>query len=225
MRHLHTFPAAIVIAVFASQVASQELHELIIPAGRSPAGSAIPVQIRFSGVTEANSYCGLEVNYGDGEIQAIRAGQNGAQDFPLKLTHIYKVPGQYAIAVVGKFVTRGLKSASACGGPAKQASITIFDEAAEKAKQEAARRERDLADREQELRRVSERLERDRKEQAAKEQSLREQELANRERELEAKERLLKQKEQQQQPKPVATKPAPKPTVVAPDSRTPIQGF
>jgi len=157
----------------------------------------ISIQVNFNLAGIQNPYCGLEISFGDGETQTVRAGLDGAPDFPLRLSHTYANPGKFAIKVEGKTVIRGFKTASACQGTVKQHLITIVDVAAEKAKDELERKERALAAKQKELEQSAERLAKDQNEQALRAQRLQAQELAQKQREIEQRERILEQKQRE----------------------------
>jgi hypothetical protein len=173
-------------------VHAQEISGITINETTSSPNTPVSVQVDFNLADVQNPYCGLEISFGDGDVQAVRAGLNGAQDFPVKLTHSYANPGKYLVKAEGKTLIRGFKSASACQGSIQQRPITIVDAAAENAKAELARRERALAARQIELQQLAKKME---NEQAARAQQLREQELAQKQREIDQKERELEQKQ------------------------------
>ena len=120
---LNKLPAAAVPAlcflalVAGSQAAqAQELRSLSVGQPAVAVGASLPIQIDLDIRAETRPYCGLMVDFGDGSSQDVRAGENGAGDFPVRLNHVYKNPGQYTLRVEGKFLTRGLFSASSCKG-------------------------------------------------------------------------------------------------------------
>jgi len=77
-------------------------------------------------VTSDLVWCGLHVDFGDGEKRDIRVDEN-----PLLLTKAYARPGSYVVRADGQFVRRGLKSAFACLGNAQTITIVVADPAAE----------------------------------------------------------------------------------------------
>jgi len=176
-------------AAFCNDLLAQEIQGIRVVQTRIATGAPLLIQIDFNNSNAGNPNCGLEINFGDGDTSTVRVGANGPQDFPLKLTHSYKSPGQYALRAEGKGIFRGLKSALACGGSVAQLTVTAFDEAAEKAKedaikaQQAAEKAKEDAIREQQAAEM------------AKEAAIREQKAAEMAKDAAIKERKLAAKE------------------------------
>jgi hypothetical protein len=211
------------VTVVSAGVHAQEIVHIRAEQAKLSPNTPIAIQVDFDLANLQNAYCGLEINFGDGNTQTIRAGMNGAQDFPLKLTHSYASPGKYVVKVEGKAVIRGLKSAVACQGSGRQLSLIIADEAAERAKQEVARKEQELAAKQIELQQLADKIEREKNEQALKEQKLREQESRIRRREQEQKERQVQQKDS---PRDAQSSQVPQtPTQVPTSNRRAVDGF
>lgn len=94
-------------------------------------------------------WCGLRVDFGDGETRDIRV-----EDNPLLLTKAYAAPGNYTVRADGKGIFRGLKSAVPCLGDAQAILIVVANPAAESDRQRKERADRaveDLTRREHEL--------------------------------------------------------------------------
>lgn len=134
--------AVVFVAVCCNNSLAQEIQDVKVSETRIATGVPLQIQIEFNSSNVSNPTCGLEINFGDGSINAVRVGANGPQDFPLKLTHSYKSPGQYALRVEGKAIFRGLNSAFGCSGSAKQLIVSAFDESVEKAKEDAIKEQR-----------------------------------------------------------------------------------
>ena len=75
------------------------------------------VTISSNGDTPA---CGLQINLGDGTTRDIRA-----EKFPVVVDHTYAKEGNFAIAVNGKMIIRGLSSMFPCAGDAKTLAVGI----------------------------------------------------------------------------------------------------
>ena len=225
MIKVHGLLAIWFLASVSAGVYGQEIVAIKTDLVRLSPNTPISFQVDFNLANVPNPYCGVEISFGDGNSQTIRAGLNGAQDFPLRLTHSYAAPGKYVVKVEGKTAIRGFKSAAACQGSDKQIQLTIVDEAVERAKQEAVRKERELAAKQIELQQLAEKIEREKNEQALKEQKLREQELMIKQLALEQKEREMKQKERemQQNKRPAQQKDSPRDTQISPAVPTPSQ--
>jgi hypothetical protein len=149
-------------------------------------GTAVTIYIEFNTKEVPKPWCGFEINWGDGDSQDVRAGHDGADRFPLQLSHIYRTPGQFNLRISGKYLSRGFLSANACAGGTKQTLVTVTDPAEEKAtrdaerfKEETDRKARELEVKEAALRRLAEKLELVRKVQEEKEQKLKAQQRAN----------------------------------------------
>jgi hypothetical protein len=136
-------------------------------------GSTVTVSLAFN---VPQPWCGLEINWGDGQENTVRVGHEKNTQFPLQLSHTYQSPGKFNLKIVGKGISRGLLSAGACGGLPQQTVVTVesAQQKAEvnRAKDEADRRARELEEKEAELRRREEKLERDRRAQEKREQEL-----------------------------------------------------
>lgn len=95
-------------------------------------------------------WCGLRVDFGDGETRDIRVEEN-----PSPLTKAYAAPGKYTVRATGKGLVRGLKSALPCLGDAQAVTVAVANPAAELKLQEEKRAAQaaaeDLARREHEL--------------------------------------------------------------------------
>lgn len=154
---------------------AQEITSVRTLQGKVDVGNLVELQIDFSLPEGRNPFCGLEISYGDGNVDKLRPGLDGAKDFPFKLNHKYEKPGSYSVRVEGKFVSRGLKSAGACSGDAKTTMITVVDPVAERTKEENQRqaddldrKARELAAQEARLRQLSDELERNKKSQQSR---------------------------------------------------------
>ena len=60
--------------------------------------------------------CGLQVEWGDGEVSKYRVGQGQDLSPPFKTSHVYKTPGKMQLNVKGAFIARGLNSVGGCEG-------------------------------------------------------------------------------------------------------------
>lgn len=96
---------------------------------------------------ENKPWCGLRVNFGDGDGRDERVEQ-----VPVVLHKRYTKPGVYTISVEGKTLVRGLKTAFSCMGSVTSRQLEVVDpqveEAARLVEQERQRKLKELADRE-----------------------------------------------------------------------------
>ncbi len=58
--------------------------------------------------------CGLKVDWGDGQVEKFRVGENQQLRPPFKVQHVYTVLGPKKIDIQGEVMIRGLKSLAAC---------------------------------------------------------------------------------------------------------------
>jgi len=75
------------------------------------------ITINSNGDTPA---CGLQINLGDGTTRDIRV-----EKFPVVVDHTYAKEGNFAIAVNGKMIMRGLSSMFPCAGDAKNLAVGV----------------------------------------------------------------------------------------------------
>ncbi len=165
---------------------SQEIYSLTSKADKISVGENISVVLNLKNGVSTNAYCGLELNFGDGVIETIRAQQNDKNLVSIDLTHTYANPGKYTISAGGKFYFRGIYSVVACLGQSKQIVINVIDEAVEKSKEYAKNQIKILAEKEIELQKKEKEL-----------QAMKLQLLASKESELQRKETELQQKIEQ----------------------------
>ena len=79
--------------------------------------------------------CGAAINFGDGNTRDLRI--EGAT-FPFRVDYIYAAPGTFAVTVEGKTLFRGLRTAGACGGPARSTVTQVGNTGPTVAQPEAA---------------------------------------------------------------------------------------
>lgn len=167
-------------------VYAQEIYSLNLKIDKVSFGEAVPIVLNLKNGVSSNAYCGLELNFGDGVIETIRAQQNELDMISIDLNHTYANPGKYTINVEGKFYFRGIYSAIACSGQSKQVVVNVIDDALEKSKEEAKNKIKILAEKEFELQKKEKEL-----------QAIQLQILSSRESELQRKELELQQKIEQ----------------------------
>lgn len=167
-------------------VYAQEISSLTSKTETAFVGKAVSVVLSLKNGVSANSYCGLELNFGDGVIQTMRTQQSDANLISIDLTHTYTSPGSYVVSADGKYYFRGIYSAAGCSGQSKQVVINVIDEEIEKSKEEAKNQIKILAEKELELQRKEKEL-----------QAMQFQLISSRESELQRKEAELQQKLEQ----------------------------
>jgi len=109
---------------FAAGAAAQESGIGAIKVTPSPAKVGEPVTVVIEAAGAAPSFCGMTVEFGDAEGRDLKVGSGeGASQFPVTQTKIYKRPGTFTLSAKGKKVTTHLP----CPG---KAEATIVVEAA-----------------------------------------------------------------------------------------------
>lgn len=104
---------------------SQTLTKLSSDASKILVGEVVALQVEIDPRPDGQPWCGLEINFGDGNNQVVRVGENGLKDIPVKLTHTYADPGEYFVLAEGKSIFRGLRSAGPCSGTRQQLKILV----------------------------------------------------------------------------------------------------
>ena len=109
-----------------------------------------PLKLVFDFKQRDLVWCGLNIDFGDGDVRLIRVEQN-----PLSLHKVYAAAGRYLVKAQGALMLHGLKTALPCEGNAQSAVVQVVDADAENrtraAEAEAAQRARVLEAREREL--------------------------------------------------------------------------
>ena len=107
-----TFPI-IVLAVLSADLANAQKIvglSMDLPQIKSRA----PVRLAVEFTANYPVWCGLQITWGDGETRDIRIGDDSFKSSPALIEHVYSGHGTTYVAVKGKFMQRGLKSARAC---------------------------------------------------------------------------------------------------------------
>jgi len=185
-----------------TQVMAQEIKSATFTSAQSSMGSSVELTITFQ-TTGNPPWCGLLVEWGDGEKQNVRVGEDNFKTSPITLTHKYATAGNFNATVKGNTMFRGLKTAQACGGVVKPAQINIVDTVAlqqAEARRLAAEREKVALEEAERVKKAA-LEEADRAKKAALEQAdrarkaIESKELELKRKELEMKEEMLKREE------------------------------
>ncbi len=189
----------------AGQVQAQEIKSLELVSGKISLDAVAELNVNFVPTGDV-IWCGMTVDWGNGDKQDVRIGDDNLKSSPIMLSHKYPAAGNYTITAQGRLLIRGLKTASSCGGNPRPTVVTVVDQAA----LAAAERQRVAA----------EEAERAKAEAVARERAFAEKELDLKRKELEMKEDLLRREEEIRRralatpaPAPAA---APRPAPVAP---------
>jgi hypothetical protein len=198
-----------------TQVLAQEIKSASFTNSQSAMGSSVDLAITFQS-TGGIPWCGLLIEWGDGEKQNVRVGDDNFKTSPITLTHKYAAAGTFNATVKGNTMVRGLKTAQACGGVVKPAQINIIDTVA----MQQAEARRVAAEREKAALEEAERVKKSALEEADRaKKALEAKEFEMKRKELEMKEEMLKREEdlrkredearKRSQQRPPAATPAP----------------
>jgi flagellar biosynthesis GTPase FlhF len=181
-------------------VHAQELKRGVIKAEEIAKGAGFELQIFLE--SSGSNYCGFTVDWGDGQKQDVRFGDDNYRANPVVLNHVYANAGNFSINAQGRFLARGLKSAGACNGQIPTMPIVVVDlEARRQQAALAAEMER------QRLEAERQRIEAERLKAAEIErQKAAEAERIRAQKEVEERQRQLAQKELELQRKELAAK-------------------
>jgi len=238
-----------VLILGSKQVIAQEIKSATFASPQASMGNAVDMTIVFQS-TGAAPWCGLLIEWGDGDKQEVRIGNDNLKTSPITLSHKYSTAGTFNVSVKGSTVVRGLKTAYPCSGAVKPASIMIVDmvamqnaerqkQAADKEKalaEEAERSRRAASDEAERSRRAaSDEAERSRRaaldEADRSKKALEAKELEMKRRELDMKEEMLKREEEMRKREEEARKksqqqrpPAPAPVATPAPAPAPAGG-
>ena len=107
----------IFLGLYASFAFSQEILSFKVEPEQFVEGTEAVFRVDLAKtVTDTNVWCGLRIEFGDGESKNIRVGENGDKDLNFTYKYTYPNVGTYSPSVVGVYMPRGLKSAKGCTG-------------------------------------------------------------------------------------------------------------
>lgn len=110
----------------AGNAEAQTIAKISSDATNIQLGDVVTVQVDMTPESDGRIWCGLEIKFGDGESRTLRVGNDDdAKELPIRLKHTYANPGEYAVQLEGKSVSRGLKSAGACSGPRQDLKLVV----------------------------------------------------------------------------------------------------
>jgi len=199
------------------QVIAQEIKSAVFASPQASMGNTVDMTIVFQS-TGPTPWCGLLIEWGDGEKQNIRIGDDNFKTSPITLNHKYNLEGTFNAVVKGNTMVRGLKTAQACEGVIRPATIKVVDtlaiqqaearriaaaEESDRANKAIDAKELELKRRELEMKKekaTSEETERVKKSAAEESErskkAIEAKELEMKRRELEMKEEMLKREEE-----------------------------
>jgi hypothetical protein len=105
---------------------SQEILSFNVEPEKVVAGTEVVFRVNFAKTgTNTNVWCGLRLEFGDGESKNIRVGENGDKDLNFTYKYTYPNAGTYSASVVGVYLSRGLKSATGCSGNKRTYKVVV----------------------------------------------------------------------------------------------------
>jgi hypothetical protein len=117
---------ALTLLLNASMAYAQEILTFSVESEKIIEGTEAVFQVKFAPSSpSANVWCGLKIEFGNGESNNIRVGENGDKDMTLTIKHKYPNAGTYNASVMGVYMVRGLKSAVGCTGSKKSLQMSI----------------------------------------------------------------------------------------------------
>ena len=214
-----------------TQVLAQEIKSATFSNPQSSLGNSVDLSIVFQSTGSA-PWCGLLVEWGDGDKQNVRVGDDNFKTSPITLTHKYATAGTFNATVKGNTMVRGLKTAQACGGVVKPAQINIIDTVAiqqAEARRVAVEREKVALEEAERAKKASlEEADRAKKAIEAKELEMKRKELEIKEEMLKREEDLRKREDEarkrnQQRAPLAAPAPTPAPAPAPAGSKPPVK--
>lgn len=119
-------PLLVVIGLSASLAHSQEIISFNVEPDKVTQGAEVFLQVNFSKIAASdNVWCGLKIDFGNGESRNVRIGENGDKDLKFSFKYTYPNLGTYTASVEGIYMHRGLKSASSCLGSKKVVKVIV----------------------------------------------------------------------------------------------------
>lgn len=115
----HIAPLSIIFLTTAAfaQATSGEINAVKIEPAAPQTNQVVKVTVTSDG--ELQPYCGLRIDFGDGEIREIKMGDNDAK-FPITVDKTYTKPGTYIVRTRGTTI----KMRGRCQGKA-EATVTV----------------------------------------------------------------------------------------------------
>jgi hypothetical protein len=110
----------------ASLAFSQEILSFNVEPEKIIEGTEAVFRINFAKTSSsASAWCGLKIDFGNGDTKNIRIGENGDKDLNFSIKYTYPNVGTYSASVVGEYMSRGLKSAIGCAGPKRTYKVVV----------------------------------------------------------------------------------------------------
>lgn len=112
--------------MYASLAFSQEILSFNVEPAKVVEGTEAVFRVNLAKpLTNTNVWCGLRIEFGNGESKNIRVGEDGDKDLNLTFKYTFPNAGTYSASVVGVYMSRGLKSATACTGNKRIYTVVV----------------------------------------------------------------------------------------------------
>jgi len=109
-----------------SCVYSQTITSASTSQNKYQINSRVDLKVFFND-SQGNGFCGLTIDWGNGDKEDVRIGDSDKKFSPFTIYHVYKVAGEFTIRLEGKFQLRGLSSVLACNGKTDVETILLYD--------------------------------------------------------------------------------------------------
>lgn len=116
----------LLLGLHASLAFSQEILSFNVEPDKVVEGTEAVFRVNFAkSVSNSNIWCGLRIDFGNGDSKNIRVGENGDKDLNFTYKYTYPNVGTYSASVVGEYMSRGLKSATGCTGNKRTYKVVV----------------------------------------------------------------------------------------------------
>ena len=118
----------LLFGLHASIAFPQEILSFNVEPEKIVEGTEVVLRVNFAKtITNSNSnvWCGLRIDFGNGESKNIRVGDNGDKDLNFTYKYTYPNVGTYIASVAGEYMSRGLRSAQGCTGIKRSYKVDV----------------------------------------------------------------------------------------------------
>jgi hypothetical protein len=116
----------LLLGLHVSLVSSQEILSLNVEPDKVVEGTETVFRVNFAKtVPNSSVWCGLRIEFGNGEAKNIRIGENGDKDLSFTYKYTYPNAGTYSASIVGEYMSRGLRSATGCTGNKRTYKVVV----------------------------------------------------------------------------------------------------
>ena len=133
------------LIITSGQVSAQTIKSFTVDRNSVEISSNINFNLEIDRNFQETLLCGLQINFGDGEIRQFIAGLNGNKDEKMEIAHQYKKAGIYQVSVSGKLpitdlelLAKSLAMPPLCWGGKKAITVTVLEVAQKPSAPESA---------------------------------------------------------------------------------------